>query len=280
MYDFGSTSGDESGASTESLAKPHVVLTACEAARVSIEYTSSLLLDAVTPSRSVGDGRPILVIPGFYAGDGLTRRLRAHLRKLGYQVHGWRLGRNYGLTDDVLDGVLARFDALYERDGVPVSVVGWSFGGLLARWLAHERPAQVRHVVCLGSPWRQEGERTRTTAMFERAAAKHGLSDRAEQVVETLRRPLPVLCTAIFSKTDGILNWRSCTLDAGEHCENISVPSSHVGLVSNPLALAVLADRLAQDPLDPQAFDWSSCLRRSLVGTSHVKASTTALVSV
>ena len=54
--------------------------------------------------------------------------------------------------------------------------------------------------------------------------------------------------------------------DEGEGCENVTVPSSHVGLVSNPLALAALADRLAQDPRDPQPFEWTSCLRRTLVG--------------
>jgi pimeloyl-ACP methyl ester carboxylesterase len=277
MYDFSSTRRD---ASTEYLLRPHVLLTACEGARVSIEYPSSMLLDLLTPSRPAGGGRPVLVIPGFYAGDGLTRRLRAHLRDLDYQVHGWRLGRNHGLTDEILDGVLARLDDLYERHGVPVSVVGWSFGGLLARWVAHERPAQVRQVVCLGSPWRPEGERTRTSSMFERAATKHGLSVRARQVVETLRKPLPVPCTAIFSKTDGILNWRGCVLDEGPGSENISVPSSHVGLVSNPLALAAIADRLAQDPLDPQPFNWARCLHRSLLGGSDEGASTTALVSL
>ena len=65
-------------------------------------------------------------------------------------------------------------------------VVGWSFGGLLARWLAHERPDAVRRVICLGSPWRPEGEVTRTTAMFERAADKHGLSPRAREIVATV----------------------------------------------------------------------------------------------
>lgn len=71
-------------------------------------------------------------------------------------------------------------------------------------------------------------------------------------------------CTAIYSKTDGILNWRSCVLDEGERSDNISVPSSHLGLVSNPLALAAVADRLAQDPDNYQPFDWGRCLRQSV----------------
>jgi pimeloyl-ACP methyl ester carboxylesterase len=271
MYDFRPTGSDADPASP-SFAKPHVLLTAAEAIRVSVEYPASWFLDALAPARSEGEGRPVLVVPGFYGTDGMTSRLRAHLRRLDYSAHGWRLGRNVGLTDHIVDGLLARFDEIADRHGQPVSVVGWSFGGLLARWVAHRRPGRVRQVVCLGSPWRQEGERTRSTAMFERARVKHGLSERAREIVEELSGPVPAHCTAIYSKSDGILNWRSCELDEGTSCENITVPSSHIGLVSNPLALAALADRLAQDPRDPQPFEWTSCLRRTLVGTPSTSA--------
>jgi hypothetical protein len=73
-----------------------------------------------------------------------------------------------------------------------------------------------------------------------------------------------VPCTAIYSRSDGIAPWRACVLDEGERCESVAVPSSHVGLVSNPVALAVLVDRLAQDADDIEPFGWASCLRRSL----------------
>jgi pimeloyl-ACP methyl ester carboxylesterase len=270
MYDFEGTQQDGRSDGSTPLPRPPMLLTALEAARVSIEYPASVVLDAVIPRRDVGGGHPVLVLPGFYATDGLTNRLRSHLRKAGYSPHGWGLGRNFGLTDAVVDGLPARLDELHDRHGERLSVVGWSFGGLLARWLAHERPDAVRRVICLGSPWRPEGEVTRTTAMFERAADKHGLSPRAREIVTTLREPLDVPCTAIYSKTDGILNWHSCALDpaadGGPTSENIAVPSSHVGLVSNPLALAVLADRLAQDPDDPEPFEWGRCLKRFALG--------------
>jgi pimeloyl-ACP methyl ester carboxylesterase len=273
MYDFEGTKAGDGQGTGQPLTRPPVALTALEMARVGIEYPSSVLLDALLPARQVGAGHPVLVLPGFYATDGLTGRLRAHLRKLGYRPHGWGMPRNYGLTDAVVDGLSARLTELHARYGEPVSVVGWSFGGLLARWLAHEHPDLVRRVICLGSPWRPEGEVTRTTAMFERAADRHGLSERAREIVETLREPLPVPCTAIYSKTDGIVNWRGCALDEGENCENIAVPSSHVGLVSNPLALAVVSDRLAQDPVHPEPFDWVRCLTRSVLGGGPSDAS-------
>ncbi len=130
-----------------------------------------------------------------------------------------------------------------------MSVVGWSFGGLLARRLAHEYPDRVARIVCLGSPWRAEGERTRATAMFERSRAKHGMSDRALDIITRLREPVPVPVTAVYSRTDGIVPWRGCRVDERLEplAENVEVLSSHVGLVSNPLVLRVVVDRLSRD---------------------------------
>ncbi|WP_020106617.1 alpha/beta fold hydrolase [Nocardia sp. 348MFTsu5.1] len=266
MYDFeDSRQGGESG---PPLSKPMFALTALEVLRVAVEFPVSVGFDAVVPQRRLGSGHPVLVLPGFYASDSLTGRLRAHLRKLDYRVHGWGLGSNHGLTDEVVQGLPARLDAIHQRYGRPVSVVGWSFGGLLARWLGHVHSDQIDRVITLGSPWRPEGEITRTTALFERAARKYGLSPDARDIVDVLRQPMPVPCTAIYSKTDGIVNWRSCALDPAENHENIAVTSSHIGLVSNPLALAVVADRLAQDDSAGEPFEWGRCLRRSLFGPS------------
>jgi len=262
MYDFEGNADDASAR----LPRPPLVLTALEAVRLAVELPSSVVLDTVIPRHEVGAGQPVLVLPGFYATDALTGRVRGHLRRQGYRAYSWGLERNLGLTDRIVDGLPARLDEVYERHQHPVSIVGWSFGGLLARWLAHERPDRVRQVVTMGSPWRSEGEVTRTTAMFEASAKKNGLSSRAREIVATLREPLPVPTTAIWSKSDGIVNWRACALDDEPGCENIAVPSSHVGLVSNPLALAALDDRLAQEPPHAQPFEWGRALRRYTLG--------------
>jgi hypothetical protein len=62
------------------------------------------------------------------------------------------------------------------------------------------------------------------------------------------------------------VNWRACTLTGDEPGDNIAVPSSHVGLMTNPFSLAALADRLAQDPADWRPFDWGTCLRQAVLG--------------
>lgn len=252
VYDFEgekAAGGADAGAS----GAPHRALMLLELPRWTVEYGSSRLIDLAAgalPDRDLGQGRPVLVLPGFSAHDKLTGRLRAHLSQRGWNVHGWGLGTNHGLTDKIVTGLPKRFADIAGRYDQPVSVVGWSFGGLLARWLAHENPDQVRQVVCLGSPWRAEGERTRATGMFEKSRDKHGIAPNAREIIDQLRGPVPVPLTAVWSKTDGIVPWQGCTVDPSSDpvAENVEVLSSHVGMVANPLVLATVVDRLSQDP--------------------------------
>ena len=261
MYDF---EGDKSAESAGGSSGPHRALLLLEAPRLAGELAASYAIDMVAPRRPSGDGRPVLVIPGFSATDGMTGRLRSHLKRHDFRVHGWGQGSNIGLTDRKVDGLIDRFEDIRKRYDEPVSIVGWSFGGVLARWLAHTYPGDVRQIVCLGSPWRADGERTRATGMFERSRRKHGVSDRAEPMIELLRGPVPVPCTAVYSKTDGIVPWRGCAVEtvAFPAAENVAVPSSHVGMVANPLVLDVVVDRLCQDPDDWQEFAWRDALAR------------------
>jgi pimeloyl-ACP methyl ester carboxylesterase len=259
VYDF---EGEHAGGQ-EPAAAPARALMYLELPRWLGEYAASRTLDLVTPARDVGHGRPVLVLPGFSANDAMTGRLRSHLKRHGFRVHGWKLGRNHGLTDRLVEGVGERFAALAEQYAEPISIVGWSFGGVLARWLAHEHADDVRQIVCLGSPWRAEGERTRATAMFERSRERHGISERAREIIETARGPVPVPTTAVWSRTDGIVPWRGCRVDDATDpapAENVEVLSSHVGMVANPLVLATVVDRLAQDPADWHPFSWKALI--------------------
>ena len=270
MYDF---ENEKPSGAVAAVPAPHRALLFLEAPRVAGEYVASRAIDLIAPRQPSGRGRPVLVIPGFRADDRLTGRVRAHLKRHDFAVHGWGLGPNIGLTDTLIDGLSARFEELRDRYDQPVSVVGWSFGGVLARWLAHTYPDDVRQIICLGSPWRAEGERTRATAMFERSRQKHGISDRARPMIELARGPVPVPCTAVFSKSDGIVSSHGCAVDASISpvAENVLVPSSHVGMVANPLVLDVVVDRLCQDPDDWQPFAWRRALTRKWRHTESVR---------
>lgn len=260
VYDFSEL--PDGAAADPAHGAPSRLLTALELPRVLTEYGASRLLDTATrlvPGARIGAGRPVLVLPGFAANDRLTGRLRGHLVQRGFRAHRWRLDSNHGLTERIVAGLPERFEALAENYDEPVSIVGWSFGGMLARWLAHTHPDQVRQVVTLGTPWRADGERTRATAMFERSRSRHGISPQARAIVDQLRLPVPVPLTAVWSKSDGIVPWRGCLVEESTGpvpAENVEVVSSHVGLVANPIPLAVVVDRLRQDPDHWQPFSW------------------------
>lgn len=269
MYDFEDekpSGADASSARPRAVqhGTPHWSLLLLEAPRGAGAYLASRTVDLVGPKQPSGDGRPVLVLPGFRADDRLTGRLRSHLKRHNFRVHGWGLGPNVGLTDTLVDGLIERFESLHKQYEQPVSLVGWSFGGVLGRWLAHTYPDDVRQVVTLGSPWRAEGEKTRATAMFEASRRKHGISDRARPMVDLMRGPLPVPVTAVFSKSDGITSWQGCAVDPSisPRAENVIVPSSHVGMVANPLVLDVVVDRLCQDPNNWQDFAWREAVSR------------------
>ena len=126
-----------------------------------------------------GDGHPVLVFPGLLGDDVSTRALRAVLRRLDYRVHGWGLGRNIGPTAACVAGMRDKVDYLNDRYGRPVSLIGWSLGGIFARDLARRSPDAVRQVITLGSPFRTvEGHH---------------------------RRPLTVPSTSIYTRDDGVV---------------------------------------------------------------------------
>ena len=206
-----------------------------------------------------GDGHPVLVLPGYWAGDGSTWVLRRYLRALGYRTYSWGLGLNHGLEDGVQGRLLARLGDLHTRNGRPVSLVGWSLGGVYARELAKLAPAQVRQVVTLGSPF---GIGRRADGGWLQSMV-FGASF-APGPVGRIADPPPVPVTAIVSRSDAIAGFGACCEAPTARAENIEVMGSHIGLGVNPLVLFAIADRLAQAEGTWRSFD-----RRGLRGVLY-----------
>ncbi len=194
-----------------------------------------------------GDGHRVLVVPGFMGDDRSTAPLRWFLSCRGYRALPWRLGRNLGPTDEIIDGMEALLGR-FARTGQRISIVGWSLGGIFARELARSHAGAVRSVITLGSPFQlHAGERHLTNAgeAYDAASVLH--SPRAGRFVPLEGRPsMPVATTNIYSRADGVVPWESCVDVHGDRCENVEVPGSHAGMGHNPVVLAVIADRLAQ----------------------------------
>ena len=219
---------------------PSAGLMALEA-RAWLEFASLVPALPILQTAPSGDGHPVLVLPGWLASDRSTQALRWFLRRRGYHAHGWRLGRNHGPTSEIVSGMAERLTLLRARHGRPVSLVGWSLGGIYARELARRRPDDVRQVITLASPFRDPDA---TNFLITRLAGERPA--RPPEVLARLRSPLPVPTTAIYSRTDGIVAWQSCVEPRGPRSESVEVRTSHCGMGHHPAALLVIADRLAQ----------------------------------
>jgi len=230
------------GASWDSIGPPPVWLFAVEQARALSELAQIRARRDLAKRMRPGDGHAVCVLPGFLAGDSSTFPLRRFLRRLHYDTHGWKEGVNLGPSDEMLARIGARVIQIHESRGRKISLVGWSLGGIYAREFARRNPERVRGVITLGSPLRDV---TATHAARLLARRTRPSPDQLDAIRRELRQPIPVPCTSIFSKTDGVVNWRSCLQDEGPECENIEVQTSHTGMGFHPTVLAIIADRLA-----------------------------------
>jgi pimeloyl-ACP methyl ester carboxylesterase len=177
------------------------------------------------------------------ANDWSTVPLRKLLQSLGYSTHGWRQGFNVGPRDGVLARGASDLTALARRHGRPVTLVGWSLGGLYARELAKVLPHCTRAVITLGTPFAGHPRATNAWRVFEFLS---GQSSHDPAMIARLREPPPVPTTSLYSRTDGVVAWQCSLNEPGPMAENIEVPASHTGMGVSPLALYVLAERLAQ----------------------------------
>lgn len=202
--------------SMPAMSASRALLRALELPRTALEFGSLFASAAYLQLVKRGDGHPVLVLPGYGASDDSTVVLRRYLMSIGYDARPWNLGRNMGLRHaGGIDDLGRELERIHRDGGKSVSLIGWSLGGVHARNLAKRAPDQVRQVVTLGSPF--------------------GRSPRAS-----------VPCTAIYSKSDGVVAWQIAMEEPGPLTDNIEVYGSHFGLGFNPAVYYAIADRLAQ----------------------------------
>jgi len=241
-----------SGSSHEALRAPNAWLMMLEG-RAPWEFAALLAASPWLRKLPKGDGHPVIVFPGLGANDFTTQPLRRFLDELGYVTHPWGHGFNFGPREGVLEHCTAEIKRLFRDHARPVSLIGWSLGGIYARELAKELPDHVRSVITLGTPFSGHPRATNAWRFFELVS---GQRVQDHELLEEIRRTPPVPTTSIYSKTDGVVAWRCSVMAPSPTSENIEVHASHCGMGMNPLALYAVADRLAQaegqwKPFDP-----------------------------
>ena len=199
-----------------------------------------------------GDGRPVLVLPGFLESDWITRRLRGFIGEIGYMAYGWANGVNTGLNRDVHDHLMGRVDEIYRRHQRRVAVIGHSLGGFYARLLGHRRTEKLAVIITTGTPFAAAGDLS-AIAWHARSLYKainiRELEFDIPAIQNIVAEKPPIPATSIYARNDGVVDWRGCLHEAGDTlAENVEVTAAHFAMLFNPETYCVIGDRLAQDP--------------------------------
>jgi pimeloyl-ACP methyl ester carboxylesterase len=228
-----------------------------------------------------GDGHPVVLVPGFMAGESTLLALKLLLQNKGYDVHTWGLGRNVGFRGKHANALPQKIRYLHHTTGRKVSLVGWSLGGVFSFYGAETTQDCVRSIITLGSPVSVDmmGNQSPPAlkAMYRLVshrlgASAHLMQPRAKAMREHRRLPIPTSC--LYSLSDGVVPPQEATIDGDPALhENIQVPGSHVGLGFNGIVMAIVADRLAQPEGDWKPFAPQGLLGRVYRATNSARPS-------
>lgn len=209
---------------------------------------------ASRPTARLGD--PVLLVPGFLAGDGSLLLMRRALRREGLRTYRSDIRVNVGCTLAVAAQLEQRLEEISQRRGSRVQIVGHSLGGMLARGVAARRPDLVSGIVTMGSPMLAPGAHHVSLARsvdllvrLQRAGMRGLMAEDcvaglcARESFDQARAALPadVANTSIYSQRDGIVDWRACIDPAAVPME---VTSSHVGMAFDPQVISAVVRAL------------------------------------
>ncbi len=227
-------------------------------ARIGLER-AALSRDPVLRGQGVarGDGEPVLLIPGFMAGDLSLSLMGNWLQRLGYEPCRAGIRANVDCAARALERLEEQLETLVGCHERKASIVGHSRGGTMARVLAVRRPDLVRGIVCLGSPLGDQlAVHPLVRAQVEAVARLGGLGlrglfsrdcvlgDCCARVREEAAAPFPdgVRFTSVYTRSDGIVDWHSCVDPAAEPVE---VHGSHCGMAVNAEVFLAIGAALA-----------------------------------
>ena len=236
-------------AAAQRVPAPSLALLGVEPFRAALEYAGMRFMNR--DALPEGDGHPVIIFPGLAADQRSLVPLRNCCEALGYAVYDWEQGFNVGPQGDIdewLRNLAEHVRGVSSLHGRRVSLIGWSLGGIYAREIAKLRPALVRQVVTLGTPFAAQGAETNVAWLYRLVNGSLPFVD--EQLAARLRVTPPVPTTAVYSRTDGVVAWQACVIDnagaSSAQAESVEIEGSHMGLPWNPQVLSIVADRLAQ----------------------------------
>ncbi|MGB5211609.1 MAG: alpha/beta fold hydrolase [Gammaproteobacteria bacterium] len=217
-------------------------------------------------------GARVIVVPGFGSDDRYTAPLRHYLNRLGFRAEGWGLGKNMAgvdlahsledlspgwqfaqkedyrgegsvpfLADRLADRVRERYAVTDE----PITLIGWSLGGYLAREVARDLPEIVNRVITMGSPTIGGPKYTAAAPFFRKRGMD--LDWIEEQISRREERPIRQPITAIFSRNDAVVSWQAAIDHHSENVTHVEVSAPHLGMGFNPTIWRHIVSALKSD---------------------------------
>jgi triacylglycerol lipase len=206
-----------------------------------------------------GDDSAVVIIPGFLGTDLYLTELHAWLGRIGYRPYFSGIPINAECPNLLVQRhVNQTIERALAETGRKIHLIGHSLGGVIARSVAGQRPRDVASVITLAAPFR--GTATSRTilraaeAIRLRILKEHGRGVLPDcytgrctcNFVNSLKRDIPdsMFETAIYTRDDGIVDWRYCMTRNPE--VDFEVPGTHIGMAFNPSAYSIVAERLAK----------------------------------
>ncbi len=204
-----------------------------------------------------GDGSAVILVPGFLGTDYYMAELYFWLWRVGYNPYKSNIGWNANCLDKLGKRLVETVERANDRTGKPVHLIGHSLGGILSRSAATLKPESVASVITLGSPFRGIKSHPWVLEMGKQVRKRIVLENPVEQpecftgfcnceTIKAWTSPFPkeVKQTAVFTKTDGIVDWKVC--QDGNSDNDFEVSGTHIGLVFNPQVYRIIGKRLAK----------------------------------
>lgn len=229
-----------------------------------------------------GNGEPVVLVPGFLGSDRYLTEMHLWLRRIGYKPYFSGIGRNVDCPELLTQRLLVTIQQAHAETRMPVTIIGHSLGGMLARAAAHRAPSLVKQVITMGSPFRsvrahplvlsaanfvrsnivreRKQRREVTSSCFTPecscgfvatlkedagydSVSANGNGNGNGHAPKPMPHALPFQRTAIFSRLDGVVDWHSCLED--DEKLNREVTATHIGMAFNPDVYRTVANLLA-----------------------------------
>jgi hypothetical protein len=199
------------------------------------EFTAPITVTRLVVDQTIGRRRgargsqPILLFPGLAAGSSSMAPLRSFLRRCGHDARHWDVGFNHGDVRKLLDASVPTLERTAAECGTPVGLVGWSLGGVVARELARDLPELVSKVVTFGTPL--SGPRN---SIAERRYSSAAMDEIEREIAERSLRFITRPVMSIYSRNDGVVDWRSCIDRFTPGVVHHEVRAAHLSLGIDP----------------------------------------------